>query len=253
MEKSLIDVNSVSEKFLTDAEYVDGLDITLDRTIFFPEGGGQPYDVGYLDETPVVHVRREGDQAVLFVPKNKSDEKNDKLIVGNCTNQVIDWDRRFDHMQQHSAQHLISAIARKVDLETTSWNMGREVSFIEVNAPKVENHHIEYIESCAAEEIRKHVETTVELIDPDKVEGLELKKIPDDWTGPLRIVSVVEFDRNPCCGTHVSNLAELEMIKILGTQKGKNNRTQIYFVAGRRVSSYLQKTIAHEVALKESL
>lgn len=114
----------------TDA--VIGFNVILENTILFPEGGGQPCDRGLLNGRPVLNVVRRGAEAVHFV---QSDEE---FRVDEPAHQQVDWTRRFDHMQQHSGQHLVTAIFEQdYGFNTTAWYLGAETSFIELDTKTV--------------------------------------------------------------------------------------------------------------------
>lgn len=102
-----------------------GYEIILEDTILFPEGGGQPCDYGFLNEVPVEQVLRRADKAIHVTDK--------PLNVGDEVKQAIDWNRRFDHMQQHSGQHLITAVLdRDYKYYTISWYLGEDVAYVEL-------------------------------------------------------------------------------------------------------------------------
>uniref|UniRef100_A0A671TY07 Alanyl-tRNA synthetase domain containing 1 n=1 Tax=Sparus aurata TaxID=8175 RepID=A0A671TY07_SPAAU len=181
-------------------ETLKGFNVKLQDTILFPEGGGQPDDHGLIGDVSVVRVTRQGPEAVHFV--------SSALEEGQQVQVKLDWERRFDHMQQHSGQHLITALADALfGYKTTSWDLGRQRSL-------------------------------------DMSRGL-----PDDHAGPIRIVDIEGVDANMCCGTHVSNLSHLQVIKLLGTEKGKKNKTNLIFLAGNRVLKYAEKSFSAERSL----
>lgn len=127
----------------------------------------------------------------------------------------VDWNRRWDHTQQHSAQHLISAIAEDdYKLVTTSWSLGLEVSSIEFDSPSVDNDTLASLESILNARIRECRAVNVRQVEKDDD---DLKKVrsrfvlPDDHVGMVRIISIDGLDTNTCCGTHVKNLSELQV------------------------------------------
>ncbi|KAJ8973982.1 hypothetical protein NQ317_017357 [Molorchus minor] len=127
---------------------IKGFEVILEDTIIFPEGGGQPCDHGYLNEVPVKYVVRKEDKAVHYV--------KEMFNVGDKVKQTIDWDRRFDHMQQHSGQHLVSAIF-ELDFKfpTLSWWLGEEVSYIELDTPSIAYEQIKKVENIVNNLIRE--------------------------------------------------------------------------------------------------
>ncbi len=217
----------------------------------------QPSDVGTLDSHFVSSVRRDGEQAVLFIADEcaKKDDGGDvppPFKVGDKPVQKIDWTKRFDHMQQHSGQHLITAIALKLfNLETTSWYLGVDSSFIEMDAKEISEETMEVIEEKVNEKIRERVDVLVTYREPDNLADVRFRMdVPEAQRGgPVRVVEITDVDKNTCCGTHVVNLGDLQAIKLLGTAKGNKGKTQLHFVAGGRVLKYLGLTVKREKSL----
>nr|XP_055031808.1 alanyl-tRNA editing protein Aarsd1 isoform X1 [Misgurnus anguillicaudatus] len=221
-----------------------GFNVKLKDTILFPEGGGQPDDLGTIAGVPVLRVMRHGPEAVHFI--------SSALEEGQEVHITLDWDRRFDHMQQHSGQHLITALADTMfGYKTTSWELGRQRSSIELNTATVKPGEMEALEAAVNEKIRAHVPVTVQLlsIDDPAVEKVRSRGLPEDHAGPIRIIDIEGVDANMCCGTHVSNLSHLQVIKILGTEKGKKNKTNLIFIAGNRVLKYAERSYSIEKSL----
>ncbi|XP_055764907.1 alanyl-tRNA editing protein Aarsd1 isoform X1 [Salvelinus fontinalis] len=225
-------------------ETVKGFNVKLQDTILFPEGGGQPDDHGLIGDVPVLRVTRQGAEAVHFV--------SSALEVGQEVQLKVDWERRFDHMQQHSGQHLITAIAESMfGYKTTSWELGRQRSTIELDTPSMKPAQMEALEAAVNEKIRAHVPVAVQVLslnDP-ALEQVRSRGLPDDAAGPIRIIDIEGIDVNMCCGTHVSNLSHLQVIKLLGTEKGKKNKTNLLFLVGNRVLKYAEKSYSTERSL----
>uniref|UniRef100_A0A8C2A1I4 Alanyl-tRNA synthetase domain containing 1 n=1 Tax=Cyprinus carpio TaxID=7962 RepID=A0A8C2A1I4_CYPCA len=221
-----------------------GFNLKLKDTILFPEGGGQPDDHGTVGGVPVLRVLRQGPEAVHFI--------SSALEEGQDVHIKLDWERRFDHMQQHSGQHLITALADTMfGYKTTSWDLGRQRSSIELDTAAVKPGEMEALEVAVNEKIRAHIPVTVNLlsIDDPAVEKVRSRGLPDDHAGPIRIIDIEGVDANMCCGTHVYNLSHLQVIKILGTEKGKKNKTNLIFIAGSRVLKYAEKSYSIEKSL----
>ncbi|KFP87455.1 Alanyl-tRNA editing protein Aarsd1, partial [Acanthisitta chloris] len=168
----------------------------------------------------------------------------------------LDWERRFDHMQQHSGQHLITAIAEQMfGFKTTSWELGRQRSLIELDTPKVTVEQVKALESSVNEKIRGRVPVSVRELpvgDPE-IETMRHRGLPEDHAGPVRVVDIEGIDSNLCCGTHVSNLSDLQVIKLLGTEKGKKNKTNLVFLVGNRVLKSIEQSHSTEKALTSLL
>ncbi|XP_022065063.2 alanyl-tRNA editing protein Aarsd1 [Acanthochromis polyacanthus] len=218
-----------------------GFNVKLQDTILFPEGGGQPDDHGLIGDVPVLRVTRQGPEALHFVVT--------PLEEGQEVHVKVDWERRFDHMQQHSGQHLITALADTMfGYKTTSWDLGRQRSTIELDTPCVKPAQLQELEEVVNEKIRGHIPVTVQLlsIDDPAVEKVRSRGLPEDHAGPIRIIDIEGIDANMCCGTHVSNLSQLQVIKLLGTEKGKKNKTNLIFLAGNRVLKYAERSYSTE-------
>ncbi|XP_078501454.1 alanyl-tRNA editing protein Aarsd1 isoform X1 [Lissotriton helveticus] len=229
-------------------ETLRGFNVILKDTLLFPEGGGQPDDRGLMNDIPVLRVTRQGPDAIHFV--------RTPLELGSEVHIQVDWVRRFDHMQQHSGQHLITAIADLMyGFKTTSWELGRQRSVIELDTPSVTAEQVAAIEAQVNEKIRQHVPVHVRVysVDDPEIEQVRSRGLPDDHTGPVRIIDIEGIDANMCCGTHVSNLSDLQVIKLLGTEKGKKNKTNLTFLAGNRMLNYVGRSHATEKALTSLL
>ncbi|XP_076213019.1 alanyl-tRNA editing protein Aarsd1 [Aptenodytes patagonicus] len=229
-------------------EPVRGFQVVLEDTILFPEGGGQPDDRGLIGDVPVLRVTRRGPEAVHFV--QAALEPGAEVLLS------LDWERRFDHMQQHSGQHLITAVVEQMfGFKTASWELGRQRSVIELDTPSMTAEQIEALERSVNEKIRERVPVMVRELaaDDPEIETVRSRGLPDDHVGPVRVVDIEGIDSNMCCGTHVSNLSDLQVIKLLGTEKGKKNKTNLVFLAGNRVLKSIEQSYNTEKALTSLL
>ncbi|XP_028137368.2 alanyl-tRNA editing protein Aarsd1-B [Diabrotica virgifera virgifera] len=213
---------------------VDSYEVILEDTILFPEGGGQPCDYGFLNNLPVKKILRKEDKAVHYVSQ--------ELQVGTTVEQKIDWERRFDHMQQHSGQHLLSAVLEQhFKANTVSWWLGEEDSYVELDIASFLEKDIQIAEEMVNVFIRQGKPVTVTIF-PEKTpeELLEkvrsVKGLPDDHKGDIRVINITDIDSNMCCGTHVTNLSQLQAIKLLHTEKSKRkDKILLHFLVGNRV------------------
>ncbi|CAB4255591.1 similar to Saccharomyces cerevisiae YNL040W Putative protein of unknown function with strong similarity to alanyl-tRNA synthases from Eubacteria [Maudiozyma barnettii] len=228
--------------------------IELKDSILFPEGGGQPSDTGILsyevnDETievPVFYVSRDGLYAKHHV--------NQPIEVGTQVTIEVNKDRRLDLMQQHTGQHLLSAILeQKYRLETVSWSMSVPtdidsdgdlndyLNFVELTR-KLTEKEIDYLN----DEINQYI---ILIPQPIKVEETKLKeldsssKIPDDYDfangGIVRTIHIGSLDSNQCCGTHLSNTSQLGSIMVIKSQTTvRSINSRLYFTCGSRVYKY---------------
>jgi len=225
-----------------------GFEVELEDTILFPEGGGQPDDRGLLNDVSVLKCYRKGDKAFHFVET--------ELATGTEVKIAIDWRRRFDHMQQHSGQHLITAVIdTKFGYKTTSWDLGKTMSFIELDTPKMTKEEIIEAEREINESIRLQRKVTVHVtqLGSELLESVRTRGLPADHVGDVRIIEIDGIEANMCCGTHVSNLSHLQCIKLLYADKGKKGKTNLYFLAGDRVLSYIEKRVEIEKDLTKQL
>lgn len=211
----------------------DGYAVVLDRTCFYATSGGQPNDLGSLESIRVKDVRIEGDrllhilEAPLTIPRVKG---------------TIDWQRRFDHMQQHSGQHILSAaFFRLYDAETSSFHLGENDCSIELNKPRLKEEDIHRAEDLANEMICSSVDVEAFFVDPEKAEDYPLRK-KSDLTEALRIIRISDFDLSPCSGTHVRNSGEVGIICVTGLEKISQG-VKIYFLCGQRVRHRYRKDL----------
>jgi len=214
----------------------EGFYVELEDTILFPEGGGQPCDYGMINNCSVRKVMRKAATALHFVQSS--------FEVGEIVELSVDWERRFDHMQQHSAQHLITAITDKTyGYATTSWDLGKSVSFIELGASEVQEAEVVHIEKLVNEAIRSHIPVSVHVtyVGSPLLNSVRTRGLPTDHVGDVRVVKIEGIEANMCCGTHVSNLSHLQCVKLLSAEKGKKGKTNLYFLAGDRVLAHAQK------------
>ena len=200
----------------------DGLRVSLDRTAFYPTSGGQPFDLGSLGGVAVREVIDEEDRIghVLDAPLAAAE------VAG-----VIDWPRRYDHMQQHTGQHLLSAVLEELfAMRTVSFHLGSEVSTIDVDAPSLTPEQLERAEDRCAEIAAQA--RPVHITFEDASAPLELRKA-SERTGTLRIVSIEGIDRSACGGSHVRSTAEIAMV-LTGKSEKIRGITRLEFVCGTR-------------------
>ncbi len=199
-----------------------GRRVTLDKTCFYPASGGQPHDTGTLNDIAVIDVVDEGDSIVHVLAAPLTDE----FVVG-----TISWARRYDHMQQHTGQHLLSAVfAQWFQYSTLSFHMGDAVSTIELGTKEVTEQQIESVTQRATELARENPGVLVSFEDAAQAQGLRKSS---DRQGILRIVEIPGIDRSACGGTHVTGLAEVLPLQIREMEKVRGN-VRISFVCGDR-------------------
>jgi alanyl-tRNA synthetase len=200
----------------------DGRRVYLDRTAFYPTSGGQPFDLGTLGGVAVREViDEEGRIAhVMEAPLSATEVEG-----------IVDWDRRYDHMQQHTGQHLLSAVLDELfKIRTISFHLGAESSTIDVDTPSLNTERIERAEERFAEVVAQA--RPVHITFEDASEGLELRKA-STRTGTLRIVTIENLDRSACGGSHVRSTAEIGMV-LTGKSEKIRGSTRLEFVCGNR-------------------
>ena len=203
---------------------LDGTAVYLDRTAFYPTSGGQPNDTGSLDGIAVVDVIDEGERIAhrLAAPVDAAD-------VG-CR---VDWARRFDHMQQHSGQHLLSAVfIEQFGIETCSFHLGEEISTLDLETPAIDLEKVVAAERRANEAVAENRPILVTY--EDAVAAADLRK-PSDRAGTLRIVSIQGLDRIACGGTHVRLTGEIGPVLVRRLEKIRNTVRVEFLCGGRAV------------------
>lgn len=201
----------------------DGRTVYLDRTAFYPTSGGQPFDTGTLAGIAVTDVVDEGDRIahVLASPASTIE-----TVHGE-----IDWTRRFDHMQQHTGQHLLSAIfADTYKLETVSVHFGAESSTLDLDTESLPQNTLLAAERLANIAVAEPRAVTVSFEDAATATGL---RKPPPREGELRVVSIDALDRSACGGTHVRSTAEIGAILLRRTERVRK-ATRVEFICGLR-------------------
>jgi len=202
----------------------DGTRLYLDETAFYPTSGGQPHDVGTLGGVDVVDVVDEESRIahVLATPLASAETR----LVGR-----IDWARRYDHMQQHTGQHLLSAVFEDLfDAKTVSVHFGPESSTLDLDVESLAHEQTLAAESRANELVGEARPVVVTFEDAATAQGL---RKASERTGALRIVSIEGVDRSACGGTHVRSTAEIGAVLLRSTEKVRKT-TRVEFVCGRR-------------------
>jgi alanyl-tRNA synthetase len=204
--------------------YGDKFGVVLNRTAFYPEGGGQPYDTGQLNDVDVLEVM-EKDGELLHI--------TDRPLEAKSVKGMINWTRRFDHMQQHTGQHILSACFEKLmNGRTDSFHLGRDIVSIEINVDTFSENDAANIENMANSIIYSNLPVTAQIVEPEELKKLPLRKQPK-VTENIRIVEVQGTDFSPCAGTHVRATGEVGMIKIKHWEKCKGG-IRFTFVCGYR-------------------
>ena len=202
--------------------------VTLDRTAFYPTGGGQPSDTGTLDAAPVVEcIDQDDGDVVLHIIQGRAP------VVGATVRGRVDWERRRDHLQQHTGQHILSqAFVALYGAETRSFRMMDEASEIDIALTDPTNERIERAFEHANSIIWEDRPVHVRLVTPEEAARLPLRK-DSARDGELRIIEIEDFDLSPCGGTHAERTGEVGLVAARSWERAKG-LVRIEFVAGRR-------------------
>jgi alanyl-tRNA synthetase len=224
------------------------LSVILDRTAFYPTSGGQPFDTGQLGDFRVIDVIDEEDGTIAHVLDQgrrtdegpRTDQGPRALDQGQTVRGSIDWPRRFDHMQQHTGQHMLSAAIDKLcGVRTVSFHLGAEVSTIDV-ARELSASEIAAAESEANRVVWEDRPVTIRFADSDEAARLPLRK-ESLRGGTLRLIDIESFDLSACGGTHVSRTGGIGIIAVANWERFKGGQ-RIEFVCGGRALQRFRTT-----------
>jgi alanyl-tRNA synthetase len=206
--------------------------VVLDRTAFYPESGGQPWDLGTINGVPVVKVAEDGERIVHALAREISAPR----VAGK-----IDWNVRFDHMQQHTGQHVLSqAFLDVLHGETKSFHLGAAVSTLEIGIPKIGDEEIERVERRANAVVFEDRPVKTYFVPPERIAEIPFRR-PPKKEGVLRVVEIEEFDYSACGGTHCRRTGEVGLIKITKAERIRNNIRFEFLCGGRALGDYQVK------------
>lgn len=207
--------------------------LVLDRTAFYPTGGGQPHDLGRLGPIPVVDVieRESGGVLHVLAAELAADEVHGEL----------DWARRFDHMQQHTGQHILSqAFVQIAHAETVGFHLGQDTLTIDLNRAGLAPSIIERAEELANQVVFEDRPVTARFVAPSELGALPLRA-PPKVSQDIRVVQVEGFDVSACGGTHVARTGQIGLIKIVKVdRRGGESRVE-FCCGGRALADYRRK------------
>lgn len=208
--------------------------LVLDRSCFYPTSGGQPYDTGRLNGVPVEEVIvRDSDGAVMHLLAADMD--------GEAVSGEIDWPRRFDHMQHHTGQHILTgAFLQEVGARTVSFHLGSEVCTIDLDRAGLSAMEIEAAEAAANAVVTRDLPVRAWFPAADELADLALRKLPA-VEGRLRVVEIDGFDLTACGGTHVARTGEIGLIKVIRAEKYKDMMRVEFLCGGRARRDYAEK------------
>jgi alanyl-tRNA synthetase len=222
--------------------------VILDRTAFYPTSGGQVFDLGWIlpseardaNRLRVAEVTERDDGQILHIVENVGSIQKGSRIRG-----LIDVDRRRDHMQQHSGQHVLSAaFVRLFNLPTVSFHMGVESCSIDLDTKNLTSAQVAAAEALANDVVMENRAVSIRFVTQEEARGLGLRKIPPVERDQLRLIEVHEFDLTACGGTHVAATGQIGSILLRKTEKTRQG-WRVEFVCGKRAVS----TARHDYAV----
>ncbi|MEP6913154.1 MAG: DHHA1 domain-containing protein [bacterium] len=218
--------------------------VTLDRTAFYPTGGGQPHDTGTLGHARVMNCIDVEDEGVMHLVHGPPPE------VGQTVHGQVDWLRRLDHIQQHTGQHILSAaFVRQFDAPTRSFRVLEHECEIDVALDNPGDERIEQVVDFANQIIWQNRSIRIQQVTAEEAARLPLRKEPARQ-GELRLIEIEDFDLTPCGGTHARSTGEVGVIAVRSWERAKG-LTRIQFMAGIRALADYRKAnrTAQEVAV----
>jgi alanyl-tRNA synthetase len=203
----------------------NGRRVYLDQTAFYPTSGGQPFDTGELGGVPVLDVIDEESRIAHLLASPAEGDR----VAGR-----IDWQRRFDHMQQHTGQHLLSAVADELlGCDTISVHFGREVSTIDLDGPPITTEQVTKLERDANQIVFENRPVQVSFEEASEAIGLRTRPAR---TGTIRIITIQQLDRSACGGTHVRATGEIGPIFIRKIERARGAMRVEFLCGGRAVA-----------------
>ncbi|MDX5475150.1 MAG: alanine--tRNA ligase-related protein [Bacillaceae bacterium] len=207
--------------------------VVLDQTHFYPTGGGQPHDIGYLNNERVVDIEEINGVVRHFILTGI-------FTIGEKVTATIDWEHRFDHMQQHCGQHILSAaFAHLFSYQTISFHLGKETCTIDLETNSISEVELSEAEKLANEIILENHPIETKWITEKEIHQYPLRKVPSVQEN-IRLVIIPDFDYNACGGTHPTSTGQVSSIKILGIEKQKKH-VRLQFIAGKRVLNQFER------------
>lgn len=216
--------------------------IVLNNTAFYPTGGGQPHDTGWINELEIIDVEKIDEEIRHYTAADVSN------ISGEISGK-LHWSRRFDHMQQHAGQHILTAaFVELFDMATVSFHLGTELVTIDLNVGEVSEDQLAAVEKRANEIILENRPIETKWVTKEELAQYNLRKdvkVDED----IRLVIIPDYDYNGCGGTHPTSTGQVGLLKILATEKMKK-QIRVHFVCGNRVLQQLamRKQVLSDVA-----
>ncbi|MDO8155901.1 alanyl-tRNA editing protein [Bacillus toyonensis] len=229
LEQKLYYIDAYTKDFTTkiikqDYDKEDNLYVVLNETAFYPTGGGQPYDTGTLNGTLVTNVEEVNGEIRHFI----AEQLETAEVEGK-----INWERRFDHMQQHAAQHILSAAFwDHFNIPTIGFHLGKETVTIDLETENLPAETIEKAVQIANNIVFENHPIRIQWMNLEEAKTLPLRKEPT-LTENIRVVIIENFDYNGCGGTHPRRTGEVGLIQVLNWERNKGG-IRLTFIAGWR-------------------
>ncbi|MGC6418344.1 MAG: hypothetical protein ACON3Z_14575 [Bradymonadia bacterium] len=231
---------------VVDCRPVDaGYRVVLEQSIAYPGGGGQPADQAWLNTLPVLAYETVGARPAVVV--------SESVPLGEAE-MVIDWPRRFDHMQQHTAQHVLTAVALKYfGWQTLAFHLNAERSDIVLDTDSVSLEQVKALETHVNRIVREAIPVSKVQMERGEIEaGTVRYRRLVEGVESYRVIDIDGVDTNPCGGTHVSSTAELQLVKVTSWAFEKGT-TRMHFLAGQRALEHYSLLAAQSHSLTELL
>lgn len=223
-----------------------GYYVVLSNTAFYPTGGGQPHDTGTIANIEVINVENINNEIRHYL--------NTPVELCGEVEGIINWNRRFDHMQQHAGQHILTAaFVELFGYDTVSFHLGSTYVSIDLNTEKITEDQLRLVELRANEIIMEARPIKTKFVTKEELTKYNLRKEIQAEEN-IRLVIIPDYDYNGCGGTHPISTAQVQMIKILNTEIMRSN-IRIHFICGQRVLNGFakQKNVLSTVAKKLSV
>ncbi len=220
--------DSYTRQFTASVRSYTAAGLILDRTCFYPTGGGQPHDTGTIGGVQIVDVLSQDDGGVLHILDGTLAATAGEVPC------MVDWPRRFDHMQHHTGQHLLTqAFVSVTGAQTVGFHLSADSVTIDLDQA-VTAAQIDAVETLANQIVQENRAVTARLIDPDDASAVRMRKMPEKiYTAGLRVIEIADFDLTACGGTHVAHTGEIALIKVLKAEK-RGDKTRVEFRCGMR-------------------
>ena len=221
----------------------NGYEVQLKETVFYPEGGGQPGDHGFLNQTAVIDTHRKNGAIVHLC--------TEPFALGEMVHGKIDWERRFDLMQQHTGEHIFSGIVHSLfGYDNIGFHLGEETITLDFSGPLTWDD-LKTVETKANQLIWRNEPVEVLYPDQDELAAMDYRS-KKELEGMVRIISIKDGDVCACCGTHVRYTGEIGLIKVLSTANRKDG-TRCEIVCGSRALAYVQAVTDQNLAISHRL